>query len=345
MLSRRIFVLTFVLLVLLVHWVCISEADSKKANCIWKMATLAPDEVGWAVYLKKNFSPAIEKVTNGDVAIDWYWGGIMGDDEDYIAKIRIDQLQGAGFSASGIVMACPPIIVLELPFLFNDFDEVSYVITKMRQRINSIFQANGFKALMVVDQDFDQIYSTKREIRTPEDFAKTKFVTWIGRVESDTLQSLGTSPIPINVPEINSSIRSGICDGLIAPAIWYVGSQLYTMTKYVSHPKLRYSPGGVIISMQAWNRTPEKYHKALDEMMPKFESGLNEYSHNSNKKCLRAMIEYGMKEVKLMQAEKEVWKKKTRPVWDQLAGKVYQRELLDEVLGYLEEYRSNKKFQ
>jgi hypothetical protein len=47
-----------------------------------------------------------------------------------------------------------------------------------------------------------------------------------------------------------------------------------------------------------------------------------------------------MKEVKLTPGEIEVLKEKTRPVWDKLAGKVYSRELLDEILGSLEEYRS-----
>jgi hypothetical protein len=56
-----------------------------------------------------------------------------------------------------------------------------------------------------------------------------------------------------------------------------------------------------------------------------------------------------MKEVKLTPGEIEVlkektrpvWdKEKTRPVWDKMAGKVYSRELLDEILGSLEEYRS-----
>jgi hypothetical protein len=59
-------------------------------------------------------------------------------------------------------------------------------------------------------------------------------------------------------------------------------------------------------------------------------------------KCLAALLKYGMKEVKLTPDEIEVLKKRTRPVWDKLAGKVYSREMLDEILGYRDEYRSKK---
>jgi hypothetical protein len=34
-----------------------------------------------------------------------------------------------------------------------------------------------------------------------------------------------------------------------------------------------------------------------------------------------AMIEYGMKKVRLTSSEIEVWREKTRNVWDKLSGK------------------------
>ncbi len=60
---------------------------------------------------------------------------------------------------------------------------------------------------------------------------------------------------------------------------YWIGKEYGNIQKLAIN--LRYSPGGVIISMKSWNRIPEKYHRALDEMMPKFERGLNEYVRNS----------------------------------------------------------------
>jgi hypothetical protein len=39
-------------------------------------------------------------------------------------------------------------------------------------------------------------------------------------------------------------------------------------------------------------------------------------------------------------AERELWKQKTRPVWDQLVDKVYSREILDRALKAKAEYRA-----
>ena len=337
---KRAFLLSFILVGLFILSFDLQDADSKEPKVLLKFATLAPDGIGWAVYAKEYLIEAVEKATNYDVKLDPYFGGVMGDDEDYIAKMRIDQLQGAGLSASGIVMACPEIAVLELPFLFENFDEVDYIRKKMRDRLIRLYENNGYRLWMLLDQDFDKVFSTKNEIRNPDDFTKSRFVTWVGPVEYETLKSLGSSPIPLNVPEIPSSVRSKIINAMMAPPIWYVGTQLYTVTKYITDSKMRYSPGGVVVTMKAWNSIPERNQKQIMEVVKRCESKLNEYGHDSNEKCLRAMIKYGLKEVQLTPGELKVLKETTRPVWDNLVGKVYSRELLNEILSYLEEYHS-----
>jgi TRAP-type C4-dicarboxylate transport system substrate-binding protein len=86
---------------------------------------------------------------------------------------------------------------------------------------------------------------------------------------------------------------------MLAPAIWYVGSQLYTITNYITPSMISYLPGCIIVTTKAWNRVPEKYRDAIDELMIALEPGFNKYSRNSNEKCVRAMVKYGVNEVKL----------------------------------------------
>ncbi|MDY6853729.1 MAG: TRAP transporter substrate-binding protein DctP [Thermodesulfobacteriota bacterium] len=342
---KRCILVPFLLVGVLFLSVEFSIGEPSKKKIVLKMATHAPKGISYALYVKDNIDPALEKATNGEVVFDWYHGGIMGDDEDWMAKIEIDQLQGAGIDGHGTKMFGPGLAVLDLPFLFNNAQEVGYVRENLWSSMVRIFEDNGYKLLVLIDQGnegFDEIYSLKRPIRTPEDFAKTRFVTYSGVVEAEILKALGASPIPLNVPEIVSSMRAGICNGLIAPAIWYVGSQLYTITKYVTPVRLRYAPGGLVISMKAWNRIPEKYHKEIVQMLLAEQDGANRFGWDSSKRCYKAMINYGLEEVKLTPSEIDVLKKQTRPIWDRLAGKEYTREMLDEILEYLDEYRSLK---
>ncbi|MDY6853726.1 MAG: TRAP transporter substrate-binding protein DctP [Thermodesulfobacteriota bacterium] len=125
--SKRIFNLTLLLFGFLLITSDISYGSEEKPKVIWKIATHAPESIGYAVRIKRDLNPAIIEATNGNVTLDWYWGGIMGDREDWISKIQINQLQGGAFDGQAIVMVCPQIVLLELPFLFSCVDEAMYV--------------------------------------------------------------------------------------------------------------------------------------------------------------------------------------------------------------------------
>jgi TRAP-type C4-dicarboxylate transport system substrate-binding protein len=304
---KRAFVLTSILLLFLLYWTKITEADTKKTGIIWKMATNSPEGMTLTRFFNEDMPNALERATNGEVTFSWYHGGIMGDDEDWIAKMHIDQLQGAALDSSGVDVAIPEMGIVQLPFLLKDSKELTYLREKLRQRLIKLFEKSEYKVLMFIAQPFDDFYS-----------------------------------IPISVPEVVPSTRAGICNAMLAPAAWYVGSQLYTLTKYVTPSSMRITLAAVVVTMKAWNRTPEKYHKAILEAMSELEPQLDSVLITLNGNCYKAMIKYGVKEVKLTPGEIEVLKKKTRPVWDNLAGKVYPRDLLDDTLRYLEESRKIK---
>jgi len=309
-----------------------------------KMATLAPEGVGWATLIKEVINPGILKMTSGLITLDWYYGGTMGDDQDILAKMRNGQLQGGGFTGWGLVLACPEMAIMELPFLFNNYDEVEYIYSKLRPRISQWFEKRGYHLVLLAEQDFDQIYSTKYPIKTPEDFKKSRFLTWYGPVEERTLKALGASPLPIRVPEVAASIRTGVCDAFISPALWAVGTQMYTIMKYINPVHIRYSPAGGVITNQTWNLMPKEAQVAIDYFVMSVEKDFRQKVRAGNEKCIKSMIKYGMKEVKMTPAELDILKKRLVSVWDESAEKgYYSRAELAEVKALLAEYRARNK--
>ncbi|MDY6932746.1 MAG: TRAP transporter substrate-binding protein DctP [Spirochaetota bacterium] len=339
--SNKFYVSICILLCLLCGMIGLSEAKKKKnAKYVWKMATVAPDAAYLSEFLRDSLVTKFEKVTNNEVTVDMYWGGIMGDEEDYITKMRIGQLHGCVLSVGGVLMACPEMGVLQLPFLFNNYAEIAYIRKKLGKRFNDIYRKNGYKLIGWGDQDFDQIYSTKYEMKTAEEFRKCRFLTHAGLLEQELIKALGGSPIPVGVPEVVPSVRAGVCDTAISPALWWLGSQLYTITKYVNAYPFRYSPATLVVAIKSWDALPKKHRNAINKELPQLEKNLNKKIHEINRKCLKAMIDYGVKEVKMNNEEIEYIKKKTKPMWDKLAGKLYPKKLLDEILYHLKIYRS-----
>ncbi|KQC09671.1 MAG: hypothetical protein APR62_13820 [Smithella sp. SDB] len=329
-----------------VAWGAVTIKKTKDGKQIYyaKMGTLAPAGVGWAALIKDEVTPGILKVTNGQMVLDWYWGGTMGDDQDILSKMRNGHLQGGGFSGQGMVMACPEIALLELPFLFDSYDEVEYVYSKLRPRINKWFEKHGYHLVVLAEQDFDQIYSIKNPIKTPDDFRNSRILTWYGPLEEKTLKTLSASPLPIRVPEVAASIRTGVCDAFISPALWAVGTQMYTVMKYINPVHIRYSPAGGIVMLSTWNTFPKNLQDAIDNYTLSIEKEFRKKVRAGNEKCLKSMYKYGMQEVKMTPAEIDVLKKRLMPVWDEFAAKgYYSKAELAEVKKLLAEFRSKKK--
>lgn len=317
-------------------------AEGQKEFKRWKFATLAPKEFGYSKFAQEVLYPRLEAATDGVVKVKVYWGGVMGDDEEYIKKIHIGQLQGAALSSQGTIQACPEFSVVELPFLFKNYAEVDYIRKKMFSTFEFLFKQYGFKLGSWIDQDFDQIFSKNIPIATLEDFAKAKFGTAHGRMEDLMLKDLGTTTVHLEVPEAPTAVRSGVVNAGIAPTLFVVGAQLYTSYKYVTDIKIRYSPAVTIISWKAWSDLPAKYQKALNAENEEGTRMINNMAHASNEKFMKAVLEYGMKSVQVTPDNLAKIKKKAMMVYTQLAGDVYPPELLQEISQYLAEYRSGK---
>jgi TRAP-type C4-dicarboxylate transport system substrate-binding protein len=316
---------------------------AQAAKYQWKLATLAPKGVGWAIQVENIFFPYIEQATKGDLEFKIYWGGVMGDDNDCLKKMRIGQLHGAGLSAQGAVLAVPEFSVTELPFLFNDFDELDYVREKMAAAFDAVTEKHGFKLITWIDQDFDQIYSVKYPMNKLEDFSKARVVTWSGLLEQNLLTTLGACPIPIQVPEIPASTRAGIVDTLISPSIWMVGTQVYTVAKYVNPIKIRYSPALIIVAMDVWNNLPPEYQKNILDRRPEIQSRLYKGVREDNARLYKAMVQYGVQEVKVKPEDFEKIKERSMAVYKAMAGKLYDAAPLEELQGHLAEYRKGGK--
>ncbi len=339
--NSKVFML-MVMVSVIFGWMTSSTDALAKATWRIKVATLAPKSVGWAKNIRSIMHPAISRATDGNVKLKWYWGGVMGDDKDYIDKMKIGQIDGAAFSGQGTVIACPEMAVLELPFMFRNYAEVDYIRDNMRLTFDKIAAKNGYKLIIWSDQDFDQIYSIKYEMNKLTDFQNARIITWYGTLEQTVLETLGASPIPVGVPEIVSSMRQGIADTVIAPSIAVVGFQMYTIIKYVNPMNIRYSPACCFVRLEFWDKIDISIGCTTDGVRTNEAVTFREKCREDGQKAYDAMLKYGMKETKLTGEQLDLIQKKCETVWDSLAGKLYSKELLKEVKDRLAEYRSKK---
>ncbi|MBU2489346.1 MAG: TRAP transporter substrate-binding protein DctP [Proteobacteria bacterium] len=318
------------------------EGTSGEGSIRWKMATLAPRNLGWAQQVRAIILPWTKRNTDDNLRWKIYWGGIMGNDEDYLRKIHIGQLQGAGVSGHGANLACPEFSVLGLPFLFDDWEEVDYIRAEMFPTFDYYYEQYGYKLLLWIDQDFDQIYSAKWRFDNLEDFRKSRFQGWYGPQETAMLKALGATPIPMPPTEANTGYRTGIVDSNIGPAIFQVGSQMYTSCKYMNTMKTRYAPAALIVDLKTWRELPGEYRQRLEAERPETQTQFCVETRKDNEKCIEGMIRYGLESVQMTPEARKAIMARAMTIYDDLSGDLYPPGLLTEVRRYLADFRRER---
>src|SRR5512139_1398533 len=101
-----------------------------ESNVTIKLASLAPEGSSWIKSINA-LNSEVKKKTENRVQFRVYPGGVLGDETDMLRKMKIGQIQAAAITSGGLAVLFREIDVLQVPFLFQKYEEVDAVLTKM----------------------------------------------------------------------------------------------------------------------------------------------------------------------------------------------------------------------
>jgi len=306
-----------------------------------KFATLAPDGSSW-MKIMREFSTEVKKQTSGQVNFKIYPGGIQGDEKDVLRKIRINQLQGAGFTGVGMGEILPEVRILDTPFLFKNFAELDYIINKFDYYFSGKFQKKGFTLIGWAEVGKVYIFTSKK-VEKVDDFKNIKMWIWEGDpVAEATFKAFGLNPIPLSVTDVLTSLQTGLIEGVYTSPLACLVLQWFTKLKYVVDVPLTISNGAVLISNRAFKKLNPEQQKILKELGYQYFRRLTLTSRQDNEKSLKNMQQNGIQLLKLSTPENL---KHFDQIGEQarlsLTGKLYDETLLQRIESSLQEFRTS----
>ena len=119
-----------------------------------KIATLSPAGTFWMEQMRDG-AEKINQRTQGRVTIKFYPGGVMGNDDNVLRKIRIGQLHGGAITIGSLAQSTPEATLYGLPYLFSSLDDAAEVRKTTDSMLSNEIEKNGF-----VTFGFAQFHST-----------------------------------------------------------------------------------------------------------------------------------------------------------------------------------------
>ncbi len=305
---------------------------------LFKIASLAPAGSVWIEQFE-NFAKEVTEKTGGEVGFRIYPGGVMGDDQSMYRKMRVGQLQGGGFTMTGISTVVPDFRVLSIPFLFNSYQEVDYVTKGITPAFKQRFHDKGMEFIAMTEVGFIYAMSTK-PISTIDTLVHSKNWSPSGDPVAEVyLSALGISPIQLSIPDVLTSLQSGLVETVYNSLYGSIVLQWFTKARYIADVPYGYAYGVFALDSAKFEKLPEQYKKAIQEAAQIHFPILLEKTRESNIESRRVLETRGCDFLKIDTETLQIMRQKSEESVRSLVPQSLSKDIYDQVIRLRKEFR------
>jgi TRAP-type C4-dicarboxylate transport system substrate-binding protein len=262
---------------------------------------------------------------------------------DMLRKMKIGQIQGAGLTSGGLSTLFKEIDVLQIPFLFQRYEEVDTILKKMDSFFRKGFEDNGYILLGWSEAGFVYLMSTI-SISSVADLKKGKVWIWEeSPIAKAIFDEAGVSAIPLSVPDVLVGLQTGMVDVVYVPPTYAISLQWFTKIKYMTDIPLVYLSGGIVVRKDTFKQIPQPFQNIIIESCQHHLDQLKIVTRNENQEAIKVIMKQGVKIVTPSKDQVEEFKKLSNKAMGNIGGQTFSKKVLNEVSVYLDSYRRGEK--
>jgi TRAP-type C4-dicarboxylate transport system substrate-binding protein len=306
-----------------------------------KIATLAPDGTSWMKAMR-SVAQEIEEKTEGRVKLRFYPGGVMGNDNSVLRKIRVGQLHGGALTGGGLASLDPDTQLYSAPFIFHSYEEADYVRKQLDPLLQKNLEKAGFISFGFSEGGFAYLMSNEPLRRVEELRAQKVWSPEGDEVSHTAFQALGVAPIPLPLTDVLTGLQTGLINTVGTSPVGAIALQWHTRIQYLTDMPLLYLYGTLLIQERAFNRLSPQDQITVRNVMQKAFQQINAQSRQDNEGALKALQSQGIQFVSPSPEDLNKWRGLIDQTVNQMAQQgVYSTEMLKKLRGHLEEFRNS----
>jgi TRAP-type C4-dicarboxylate transport system substrate-binding protein len=328
------------LMVLLLGGILTHPMSAAADPVVIKFATLAPEGTPW-MNLMQEMNQEIQRKSNGQVMFRFYSGGVAGDEQDVIRKMRIHQLHGGAFTGFGLGRLLPESRVLELPMLFRNAAEAEHVAAALLAHFEAAFARKGYTLLSLSEAGAVYIFS-KQALRRIDDVSRAKLWLWQGDALAQAMfRAFGMTPVPLTLPDVLPSLQSGLIDACYGTPLAVLAFQWFTKVHYRLSTPITRVMGALLVTQQQWNKLSAEQQTLVRDTVRQYAARADTAIRSYEQKALPLLQSTGIQAISLPADDIIHLQQRSEQLHQELVGKLYSKELLDQVVRLRDAYRSD----
>ncbi|TVQ36418.1 MAG: DctP family TRAP transporter solute-binding subunit [Geminicoccaceae bacterium] len=278
------------------------------------------------------FGEVLEELSGGAFTLLHHPSSALGGEREMIEQVQLGILDMVITSTGPLPNFVPETQVLDLPFLFRDYDHARGVLDgEIGRELLDKVDAQGFWALAWTENGFRHITNSVRPVRTPGDLQGMKIRTMENPIHLRAFEALGAAPTPMSFAELFTALQQGVVDAQENPIVVISVSNFAEVQGHLSLTGHLYSPAIIIASTSLWESLNEEqrgwFEEAARESVGVTRARVNELEDTG----IDALIEKGMQVV--TDVDIAPFQAAVGPAWEAYTSR-FGSELVDRVVAF-----------
>ena len=330
--SRRLLLLFFL--------AALSSAAVPANRIIIKFGTIAPEGSAWHDAMLEIRQKWLE-LSDGQVELRIYAGGVLGGETEMVRKVQRRGLDGIAISGSGLPRIDSSIGCLNIPMLFDSYEELDYVRRRISPDVEQRFEKRGFKILAWAEGGWVYFF-TKHPVRTPDDLRQLRLWTTPGFPEFERIfKEFKFQVVPLPATDMMTSLQTGLIEAIDVPPLFALLDRSYQIATYMTDLKWAPLNAAMVLSLQTWNKIPQALRSDFLDAAAEIGGRLRQTIRRAEIEAVGEMLARGLTVVKLSDTENRVWQSEVRNAYFKFPCHQEYPELFQRILRLHKEFRKN----
>jgi TRAP-type transport system periplasmic protein len=278
------------------------------------------------------FKDEVARRTLGAISVELSMDQKLGGVLEIAQKVRAGTVFATWLPATYLSRVVPEVEVVNLPFVFNSYDEVQRLLDGPTGKlIEAKLDAKGFTVLLWMDYGGRSVMNAKRPLKTPEDFKDLKLRLGPLEILHATYRALGTTTFNTDTQDTYMALQQGLVDGLDAPYAMMNSFGFADNQKYISDTRHVMDPEVLVANKRAFNGLPPEHRQAMREASKVAGEQQRKMANDSQAAALAVLQAKGLQFDPVPQETRRALRKVAAGVIDDMKGRI-DTKLVDRVM-------------
>ena len=270
------------------------------------------------------FKKRAEELTQGKVKVEVYPNSQLYKDKEEMEALQLGAVQMLAPSLAKFgPLGVKEFEVFDLPFIFNDYDDL-HKVTKgpAGKALLDKLAPKGILGLAYWDNGFKS-FSANSPIKTPADLKGKKLRIQNSKVLEEQMRTIKAIPQMLAFSEVYQALQTGVVDGTDNPISNFYTQKMHEVQKYMTITDHGYLGYAVIVNKKFWDGLPADIRTQLETALVEATDYANTIAMDMNKKDLESVKASGKTAVTtLTPEERAAFKTAMVPVHDKMASRI-----------------------